>query len=104
MSTMAQALRSAASRPLLAMTLVSLCALSCSALAASDAPSCGNLPSSLPVPDGLLSKDEWQTSSMIPLELGLGQVKTQDEISVSSMLLQHTKTAGSVAFVVRRPG
>lgn len=99
--------QSSAMRPsaMFALAVVSLGALSfCNALASSDTSSCGIIPLSLPVPEGLATTDAWQQSSMVPLELSLGQVKTQEEISVSSMLQQHTKSAGSVAFVVRRPG
>lgn len=86
-------------RPLLTMALVSFTAVGCAALAASEA-----LPSSLAVPDAFKSKDTWQQSSMIPLDLSLGEVKTQGEISVSSMIQQQSKSAGTVMFAVRRAG
>ena len=88
-------------RPWLAMAVVSMSAIGCAALALSEAPS---IPASLGVPDGIKSKDSWQQSSMVPLEFSLGEVKRADELSVSTMIQEQSKSAGTVMFAVRRPG
>jgi len=104
MVAMAPSRRSSA---FLAVSLVafSLQILGSSALAASDTASCAaGIPASLAVPAGISSKEMWQAEAVVPLELNLGQVTKKAEISVSSMINEHTNTAGAVAFVVRRPG
>lgn len=69
------------------------------------------IPESLQVPPGFANKDSWQEGPMIPLELSLGQVTPQPELSVSTMIQQQLQNndnkataAGAIVFAVRRVG
>lgn len=94
--------RSSAVRPLVAIAVASLGVISCAAFSSTEAPP---LSTNLAVPDGLKTKEEWQKSAMIPLDLSLGTVTKQDEVvSVSNMIEQQSKSLGAVLFAVRRPG
>ena len=105
-----------------ALMLLMTLPLGCSALASSNSKSINKegcalqIPESLQVPPGFTSKESWQTGSMIPLDLSLGQVTPQPELSVSEMIKQqlHSSSnsnsnnninkAGAIVFAVRRPG
>lgn len=82
----------------------SLAVVAILAFGSEDEDSCTAIPSNLQLPIGLTTKEIWQHESMIPLTLSFGQVRTRAEVSVSEMIQSHTKSAGSIAVVVRRPG
>lgn len=80
---------------LLAMTLVATAWPGCTAMVTKTHAS--SIPTNLQVPVGFESKELWQESPVTPLDLNLGSVTTKDEISVSSMISQHTAEAGAIA-------
>ena len=98
----------------LTTTLECASALASASQKSSSSSECSSIPDSLQVPLGFATKELWQQGSMVPLDFSLGQVTAQPEISVSTMLQQHTPSpstnqaatvaAGAIAFAVRRPG
>lgn len=80
--------------------------LSLSSVVSEEGKTCSTfVPDSLQVPSGFSTKEVWHREAVLPLaDMSLGKVETKDGVSVSEMIHSHTQSAGSIAFVVRRPG
>lgn len=56
------------------------------------------------IPSSTMKSMNWNEASLIPVDLTIGVQEQTPSLTGGQVIAKHTGSAGSIAFVVRRPG